>query len=106
MVVLSLAEFMRNVAANQAVTIHGHTLPEGKTRGLLQGDKLHPSPSGCAVLALAALDAFLSTQPTLSVGEVRWDLKEVFRIGFNSAQETAGDAAKPTGRAVRVFWSQ
>jgi hypothetical protein len=90
--ILSLAGFMRNVAANQAVTIHGHILPEGKTRGLLQSDKLHPTTSGCAVLALAALDAFVSTQPTLSDGEVRWDPNQVFQIGLKSVQEATPKA--------------
>src|SRR5206468_11377966 len=39
-VIVSLSGFMRSAMANQALTIHGHTVPEGKTRDLLQSDKL------------------------------------------------------------------
>src|SRR6185503_8007612 len=49
-VVVSLSGFMRAAMANQALTFHGHTEPAGKTRSLLQSDRLHPSPRGCAVL--------------------------------------------------------
>src|SRR5437667_2070215 len=42
-VIVSLSGFMRTAMANQALTIHGHTVLEGKTRALLQSDRLHPS---------------------------------------------------------------
>src|SRR5437660_2169066 len=80
-VIVSLSGFMRTAMANQALTIHGHTVPEGKTRDLLQSDKLHPSALGSAVLALAILDALQSTRPAHSAAEVRWNPKEVFRLG-------------------------
>ena len=99
-VVVSLSEFMRNAMANHAITVHGQTLPEGKTRVLLQEDKLHPSPPGCAVLALIILDAVQSTRPGRSVGDIRWDPKEVFRLGFNGAQAPPSHSPKPGTHAV------
>jgi len=93
-VIVSLSGFMRTAMANQALTIHGHTVPEGKTRELLQSDKLHPSALGSAVLALAILDAFQSTRPAQSAAEVRWNLKEVFRLGFNASQRPPSNPAK------------
>src|SRR5207302_708194 len=93
-VIVSLAGFMRTAMANQALTIHGHTVPEGKTRDLLQGDKLHPSALGSAVLALAILDAFQSGRPVRSAAEIRWNSKEVLRLGFNAAQGTMSNPAK------------
>src|SRR6185295_15800664 len=68
-VVVSLSGFMRTVSADQALTIHGQTIPEGKTGLLLQPDKLHPSPPGAAVLALAILDAFQSARPAPATDE-------------------------------------
>ena len=93
-VVVSLSAFMRRAMANQALTIQGHTLPEGKTRVLLQSDRLHPSAFGAAVLALALLDAVQSTRPGHSAAEVRWDPKEVFRLGLNATQGPPSNPAK------------
>ena len=94
-VVVSLSGFMSAVMANRALTIHGHTLREGTTRVLLQSDQLHPSLPGCAVLALVILDAFQATRPAGSAGDVRWDPKEVFRLGVNAPQESPGNRGKP-----------
>jgi hypothetical protein len=88
--VVSLSGFMRAVLANQALTVHGRTLPVGKTRTLLQDDKLHPSPAGSAVLALVVLDAIQSTRFAPSAGDVCWDPREVYRLGFNPSQDSAG----------------
>jgi hypothetical protein len=85
-VIVSLSGFMRSASANQALTIHGYALAEGKTRVLLQDDRLHPSPPGCAVLTLAILDSFKSARPALPANEVRWDPKEIFRQ-VNNPQE-------------------
>ena len=93
-VVVSLSEFMRAALADQAITVHGYPLPEGKTRVLLQDDRLHPSPPGCAVLALVILDAVQSTQSAHSADAVRWNPKEVFRLGFNAAQGSTNNPAK------------
>jgi hypothetical protein len=82
-VVLPLSAFMRNAMSNKSVTVHGHTLAEGKTRVLLQDDKLHPSAAGCAVLALAIFDSFLSNQSVLSPSDIRWDAKEVYHLAVD-----------------------
>ncbi len=82
-VILRLSQFMRTVMANQALTIHDHKLPEGKTRVLLQNDKLHPSPHGCAVVALATLDALQSKQAFPSA-DIRWDPREIYYLVLKS----------------------
>jgi hypothetical protein len=81
-VVIPLSAFMRNAMANKSLTVHGHTFAEGKTRALLQEDKLHPSAAGCSVLALAIFDAFLGSQPALSAADIRWNPKEVFQLAL------------------------
>ena len=86
-VIMPLANFMRVAMANQPITLRGHTWPEGSTREFLQEDKLHPSARGCALLALAMLDTFQSKYPA-SDGEIRWNIDEVFRLGFNSPRKT------------------
>jgi hypothetical protein len=85
-VIVGLSEFMRNALANRAVAIGDYVLPAGQTRILLQDDKLHSSPPGCAVLALAVLNAFQSTRPGSHTGEFRRDPKEIFRRVFKSPQ--------------------
>jgi len=85
-VIVSLSGFMRTAMADKALTIHGHTMPAGKTRALLQSDRLHPSAFGSAVLALATLDAFQSTRPPHSTAEVCWNPEEVFRSGLATSQ--------------------
>lgn len=99
-VVIPLSAFMRNAMANKPLTVHGHTLAEGKTRVLLQDDKLHPSAAGCAVLALAIFDSFLSSQPALPATDIRWDAKEVYRLALEkprtSSAKTAGTPAPAT----------
>lgn len=84
-VILGLSEFMRTVTANQAVKIRDYVLPEGRTRALLQNDKLHSSPPGCAVVALAALDALHKKHP-FRASDVRWDPKENLRLVLKSLQ--------------------
>ena len=78
--IVALSEFMRAAMANQPVTVHNHIWPAGRTRALLQEDKLHPSPSGCVALALAVLDAGLAKPSGPSANEVRWDPEEVLRL--------------------------
>jgi hypothetical protein len=95
-VLVSLSGFMRTAMSNEALTIHGHTVPEGKTRALLQNDGLHPSAFGSAVLALAVLDAFQSGRPAQSAAEVRWNPQEVLRLGLNASQEPPENSAKQT----------
>ena len=93
-VLLRLSQFMRAAMANQAITIHDYTVPEGKTRILLQDDKLHPSPPGCAFVALAALNALQSTHAFPSA-DVRWDPKENLRLVFKSLQAGTNNPPKP-----------
>jgi len=93
-VILRLSKFMRTVLANQALTIRDYTLPAGKTRMLLQNDKLHSSPPGCAVVALAALDA-LQAKHAFPSAEVRWDPKEILRLVLKSLQSVTNSASKP-----------
>lgn len=94
-IVLPLSAFMRNAMENKSLTVHGHTLGEGKTRVLLQQDKLHPSAAGCAVLALAIFDSFLPSQPALSTNDIRWDAKEVYRLALS-----AGQARSPSAKSA------
>jgi hypothetical protein len=99
--VLPLSAFMRTVQANQSLTVHGYNLPEGKTRILLQEDKLHPSPPGCAVIALAALDAFQATRPAgPDASGIRWDPKEIFRRVANPPRGPAMKPSKPATPAA------
>jgi hypothetical protein len=78
-VIVRLSDFMRTAAANQSLTIHGHTWREGTTRDFLQDDKLHPSARGCVAITLAALDGLLAGSPVAPASEVRWDPEEVLR---------------------------
>ena len=88
-VILPLSAFMRTVIANEALSVHGRTLPAGKTGILLQTDRLHPSAPGCAVLALTALDTALSKVINDDPKQIRWDPQEVFRRGYNGSQPAA-----------------
>jgi hypothetical protein len=80
--VVSLAEFMRNVKANQAIKLHDVTLSAGTTRALLQADGLHPKPRGAAVLSLGILDALVKAQPKFSAQEVHWNVNQIFQDGI------------------------
>jgi len=99
-VIVPLATFMRTVLANGALSVHGRTLPAGKTGILLQNDRLHPSAPGCAVLALMALDSFQSKRPESAANEIRWDPQEVFRRGYNPDQGTSQRSSTPSAAAV------
>jgi hypothetical protein len=91
-VIVPLSKFMRSAMANQAISIHGHPFAEGKSRALLQEDRLHPTPTGCAVLALTMLDAFLSKQPAVSPTDVRWDPLEVLQLALKSGAQSSSSA--------------
>jgi hypothetical protein len=94
-VLLRLSRFMRTVMANQPLTIHDYKLPEGRTRMLLQNDKLHPSPPGCALIALAAFDA-LQSKYSFPAADVRWDPKENLRLVLKSLQTSTNSPSKPS----------
>jgi hypothetical protein len=102
-VIVPLSSFMRTVMANEALSIHGRTLPAGKTSILLQSDRLHPSAPGCAVLALMALDSFQSRQSEPAAGEIRWDPQDVFRRGYSSPAPTqrSPEASSPAISGVK-----
>ena len=91
--VLPLSNFMATVVANRALAIHGTSLPQGKTGILLQPDRLHPSPPGCAVLALLILDCVPANRGISN--EIRWDPKEVFRLAYASSQPVASKPPNP-----------
>lgn len=95
--ILSISSFLRNALANQPLTIHKLTVPQGKTRALLQSDLLHTTARGCAALALAILDATPSTSPK---NDVRWNFDEVFSRGYYSSQPHTNNPAKPPGPAT------
>jgi hypothetical protein len=78
--VVPLSKLMQTIAAGKPVAIHGQTWPSDPTRPLLQPDQLHPTPRGCAILALAMLNAFESSRQGTSIDEIRWDPNEVFRL--------------------------
>jgi transcription elongation GreA/GreB family factor len=78
-VVVPLARLMRTIQAGKTVMLHHHALPSDQTHPLLQADRLHPTPRGCAVLAIAVLDAFQSSRFGLSTAEIDWNPSEVFR---------------------------
>jgi hypothetical protein len=82
-VIVPLAQFMSAAAANQPLVVHGQSFPEGKTRIFLQDDKLHPSPPGCALLAVTVLDIF---QPGLTAQEARWNPREIYRLVFDATR--------------------
>ena len=94
---MPLAEFMRLVARNKALTVHGYALADGTTRKLLQGDRLHPSRRGCALLAVSILDAFFAAQPNLDASLVRWDPEEVLRAAESIPLQPAEPAERGPG---------
>lgn len=89
--ILPLSSFMRTTLRNQSLRVHRHVLPAGKTLALLQEDRLHPSATGAAFLAVSLLDAFQATRRGSPDGEVRWDPDEVFRLGSAAAAHAAGN---------------
>lgn len=76
-----LDQFMKSVEANQAIEKRHVKVPAGHTHGLLQNDRLHPTPRGAALLALGILEEFSGAHPAVPETEVRWNLEEVFRRG-------------------------
>lgn len=89
-VVVELSTFMRQAATNRALTIGGYTLADGTTRMLLQNDALHPSPPGCAVLALAVLEAVQTIFPD-TPREFLTDPKEIYRRVSRTLKPQSGN---------------
>jgi hypothetical protein len=77
--VVPLFDFMRAAMANAPVTVRDQTWQEGETRAFVQPDKLHPSASGCAALALAVNHALLTLHTNVAPTDFCWDSKELVR---------------------------
>ena len=84
--IVPLAKFMQDVAGNKSVTVHGLTFPAGKTRAFLQDDQLHPTPPGAALLTLGILDALVAKDHAFPARDIRWNPREVYHLGYQSAQ--------------------
>lgn len=85
--IVPLAQFMREIAENKAVIIHGRTFAAGTTRAFLQNDELHPTPRGAALLALGILDALVKKDREIPAHDIHWSQSQVFRMGYHSAQK-------------------
>jgi hypothetical protein len=92
-VVVPLAKFIKTAMADQMLAVHGFNLPAGKTLVLIQDDKLHPTPRGCAVLALAILDAFQASLPGLAERDVCWNAETVFQTVLQPSEKEAAGAS-------------
>lgn len=89
--VLPLASFMRAVQAGKALTVRGHYLAGDQTRAFLQPDRLHPSPTGSAFLAVTLLDAFQSAHPGVSSKGIHWNPTEVYHLASAQAEARKGE---------------
>lgn len=87
---ISLSTFMNACMEDRAFAIGPLAFPDGQTRKLLQSDKLHPARHGCAVLALAIMDALTKERGVIAQSDVRWDVEEIF-------QRAVKASAKPVG---------
>jgi hypothetical protein len=73
--VVPLSKFVASSEADNAITAGPVTFPEMTTRRLLQADRLHPTHTGCAALALAVMATL--TDDGLERDQVVWDLKKI-----------------------------
>jgi hypothetical protein len=92
--VVPLAKFIKTAIADQTVAVHNYIVPAGKTRALIQNDKLHPTARGCAVMALAILDAFHASQHVLDESDVRWNAETVFYTALEPSQKGAAGGSR------------
>jgi hypothetical protein len=76
--IVSLSRFLKSAEANAAIELGQLTFEEGTTRDLLQPDRLHPTPTGCAALALAVLSSL--SDEGLKQNEILWDPDQVARL--------------------------
>jgi len=83
--VVPLAQFMRDVSRNSAVTIHEKIIPAGKTQRWLQADALHPTPVGAAMLSLRILDHLVKTQKDFPAQDICWQAETVLNHGLAAA---------------------
>lgn len=85
-VLLPLSKIMRAVTTGEGLTVRGQSTPKNGVASLLQDDRLHTTPTGCAWLALAALEAFQATRAESTAQEIRWKPDEVLRLALNAAR--------------------
>ncbi len=81
-IVLDLSKLMLQAASNRTVAVHGQKWPAGTSRALLQADGLHPTPAGCSMLALAALDAVCAANRQVPAKAIRWDAAGIQRLAL------------------------
>jgi hypothetical protein len=93
--IVPLAKFMRAGELNQSFTVHGETLPAGKTRALLQPDLLHPTPRGATLLAFYIWDNFIFSNPKISADNFFWDKKKVLKLGLQLAKSAMTNQIAP-----------
>jgi hypothetical protein len=82
--VLPLAHFMQTAAHNEPMQARHYTIAGGETSRLLQEDRLHPTTTGCSVLALAILEAVAAKQNLDNA--VNWNVQSI--------EQSVGDAVR------------
>lgn len=99
--IFPLSRVMAAALKNEELTFGQLTFAKGKTRGLLQRDKLHPSRRGLAALAIAVLDVAAEGVPSLESGIVRRDvglvLEDAVARAFTKPAAPATDATQAPG---------
>jgi hypothetical protein len=92
-IVVRLADFMKSALHNEPIEVHRQKIDE--TSLLLQGDKLHPTPRGAAVLALAIVDQLRAQVADPDANEIQWDLQKVFRQGWDYVESVLAKRVGP-----------
>jgi hypothetical protein len=91
--VVPLAHFMKCCQADEALKVRGIEWPAGKSRVLLQRDRLHPARHGCAALALATVDCLVQSGKLTDDKAVLWDAEQIYEKAVAAAVAEA--AKKP-----------
>jgi len=96
--IFPIASLMSAAGGNEKFTVAGTTWPKGKSRQLLQGDLLHPTPSGLAALAVAVLDLAAGKASAAAPSPVvNHDCDAVCAAGMERGKPaSASRATKPT----------
>lgn len=76
-IILPVSEFMATCIENRPLQLGPVSWPQGKTRALLQADKLHVARHGCAALALSVMQTLVD-QKLLPADKVRADVAEIY----------------------------
>lgn len=80
-VVFDLPSLLDTLRAGESILIRGNVYEKGSTRRLMQKDNLHPTDEGTAVLAVIAMDAIVSADPTIPEGALEWNAKTILERG-------------------------